>query len=178
MMFGRRWDTDLRCPWDFSSPDWERTLAVYAVDHGNLGVKSAYDYFLFPKGAWGGTNGYDNFPPLAIGRPPWDNWIVFWALAHGMDVVNASDFVLAVHQNHAYNLPGGKRETYGGPEAQRNLALASDERYLYGTLDATHWINRRGTVLPLLSPSALRRRMKTLPDLLRVRLLGIKKWKP
>jgi hypothetical protein len=178
MVFGRRWDTDMDGPFDFSAPDWESRLEKFARAHGKPAIKSALDYFIFPKGAWGGVKGYREFPPLAIGRPPWDNWIVFWALAHGLDAINGSDFIFAMHQNHNYGHPDGQKGVYAGEEARRNLALASDERYLYGTHDATHRIRPDGSIRLALAPITLRRKLSTFPDLMRVRIGGIKNWKP
>ncbi|MBN1439004.1 MAG: hypothetical protein JW929_06290 [Anaerolineales bacterium] len=179
MLFGRRWDTDLREPFDFSGPDWETRLEAHARAHGKPAIKSALDYFMFPKGAWGGEAGLAEFPPIVIGRPAWDNWIVFWCLARRMDAVNGSDFILAVHQNHDYgHHAGGQRGVYAGEEAKRNFALASYERYLYGTPDATHRVRPDGRIVRAYSADILRRRIRTFPDLMRVWVLGRKRWKP
>jgi len=179
LLIGRRWDTEIRDRMDFSGPDWERRLQDVANAKGKAGIKSALDYFLFPKGGWGGAEGFAEFPPLAIGRSAWDNWLVFWALARRMDVINGSDFILAVHQNHDYNhLPGGQQGVSHSEEARRNFALASYERYLYGPPDATHRIRPDGKIIRAYSPDILRRRLKTFPDLLKVWVLGRERWKP
>jgi hypothetical protein len=175
---GRRWDTDIRERLDFSVADWEPRLLEIAQTRGKPGIKSALDYFLFPKGAWGGEAGIAEFPPLAIGRSAWDDWLVFWARARRMDVINGSDFLLAVHQNHDYSHhPQGQYGVVQGEEAKRNFALASYERYLYGTPDATHRIRPDGKIVRAFSLDILRRRLRTLPDLLRVWILGRKRWK-
>jgi hypothetical protein len=179
LLVGRRWDTEIRERLDFSKPDWEPRLIDAAKARGKPGTKSALDYFLFPKGAWGGRTGFDEFPPLAIGRSAWDDWLVFWARARRMDVINGSDFILAVHQNHDYSHhPQGQFGVVQGEEAKRNFALASYERYLYGTPDATFRIRPDGRIVRALSLDILRRRLRTLPDLLRVWILGRKRWKP
>jgi hypothetical protein len=179
LMFGRRWDTEFSGPFDFSAADWDQRLEAHAREHGHAAIKSALDYFMFTKGAWGGAAGLAEFPPIVIGRPAWDNWIVFWALAHRMDVINSTDFVLAVHQQHDYgHHAGGKQGVYAGEEAKRNFELASYERYLYGTPDATHRIRPDGTIARAFSLDILKRRIKTFPDLTRVRILGRKRWKP
>jgi hypothetical protein len=179
LMFGRRWDTDLHEPFDFNIPDWENRLEGFARAHGKPAIKSALDYFMFPKGAWGGQQGIAEFPPIVIGRPPWDNWIVFWALAGKMDAINSSDFIFAIHQNHNYgHYAGGQKGVYAGEEAKRNFALASYERFLYSTPDATHRIRPDGKIVRAFSADILRRRLKTFPDLLRVWIFGRKRWKP
>jgi len=179
LLIGRRWDTDIAGRMDFSKPDWEQNLLDAAKSKGKPGIKSALDYFMFPKGGWGGPEGLAEFPPLAVGRLAWDNWLVFWALARRMDVINASDFILAVHQNHDYSHhPKGESGILRGEEARINLALASDERYLYNTHDATHRIRPDGRIVPAISAHILRRKITTFPDLLRVWVLGRKRWKP
>jgi hypothetical protein len=179
LLVGRRWDTDIRERFDFSRPDWEQRLLDTASSKGKPGIKSALDYFLFPKGAWGGAEGYAEFPPLAIGRSAWDDWLVFWARARRMDVINGSDFILAVHQNHDYSHhPQGQYGVVQGEEARRNFALASYERYLYGTPDATHRIRPDGRIVRSFSSDILRRRLRTAPDLIRVWFFGRKRWKP
>jgi len=67
---------------------------------------------------------------------------------------------------------------YAGEEAKRNFELASYERYLYGTPDATHRIRPDGTIARAFSLDILKRRIKTFPDLMRVRILGRQRWKP
>jgi hypothetical protein len=179
LLIGRRWDTDIRERMDFSLPDWEQNLLDAVKTKGKPGMKSALDYFMFPKGGWGGPEGLAEFPPLAIGRLAWDNWRVFWALARRMDVINGSDFILAVHQNHDYSHhPKGQNGIMLGEEARINFALASYERYLYNTHDATHRIRPDGRIVPAISPHILRRKITTFPDLLRVWVLGRTHWKP
>jgi hypothetical protein len=179
LLVGRRWDTDIRERLDFSAPDWEPRLIDAAKTRGKPGTKSALDYFLFPKGAWGGRAGWDEFPPLAIGRSAWDDWLVYWARARRMDVISGTDFILAVHQNHDYSHhPQGQYGVVQGEEAKRNFALASYERYLYGTPDATHRIRPDGRIVRAFSLDILKRRLRTAPDLLRVWILGRKRWKP
>jgi hypothetical protein len=179
LMFGRRWDVDLPEAFDFSPPDWDARLEEFSNAHGKPGVKSALDYFIFPKGAWGGAEGLAEFPPAVIGRPAWDNWIVFWALARRMDTINSSDFVRAFHQNHDYSFyPTGRPGIHKGEEGRRNYALLSYERYLYGTPDATHRLRPDGKIVRAYSADILRRRVKTFPDLLKVWIFGRKRWKP
>jgi hypothetical protein len=179
LLIGRRWDTDIRERFDFSTADWEPRLIEMAKQYGKPGMKSALDYFMFTKNSWGGQQGLAEFPPLAIGRLAWDNWLVFWALAWKMDVINASDFILAIHQNHDYSHhPAGTPGVMQGEEARINFALASEVRYLYNTHDANLRIRPDGRIVPAISVPILRRRLQTLPDLLRVWILGTRRWKP
>jgi hypothetical protein len=96
-----------------------------------------------------------------------------------MDGINGSDFIFAVHQNHDYtHHPQGRNGVVQGEEARRNFALASYERYLYGTPDATLRVRPEDRIVRAFSFDILRRRLRRLPDLLRVWILGRKRWKP
>ena len=179
LLIGRRWDADINERHDFATADWESRLEEKARRCGKPGMKSALDYFMFPGTAWGGRQGLAEFPPLAIGRLAWDNWLVFWALAWKMDVINASDFIFAIHQNHDYrHHPEGTAGIMQGEEARMNFALASEVRYLYNTQDANLRIRPDGRIVPAISTHILRRRIETLPDLLKVWILGRKRWRP
>ncbi len=75
------------------------------------------DYFAFPRGLYS-----RNTPPLVIGRPSWDNWLLWKARASGAAVVDASAVILAVHQNHDYAYhPDGKVGVWSGEEAIKRL---------------------------------------------------------
>lgn len=67
-----------------------------ARQHGQQGAATAIDYFIYPKGL------YQGMPDFAIGRHYWDNWLVFAARQRGLALIDASESLLAVHQNHGY----------------------------------------------------------------------------
>lgn len=119
LMIGRRWDTDVTAPIDFSRADWEKEIVELAH---SAGIQRAYhniDYFLFPRGL------YAEIPPLVIGRIGWDPWLVGKAHSLGVPVVDASDCVCAVHQNHDYGYhPQGVTGVWQDEEARRNFELA------------------------------------------------------
>jgi len=131
LMVGQRWDMDLDHALDFSQPDWEarlrQQLNTFAVLHPTTGI----DYFVFPRGQWG------EIPPFAIGRTVWDNWLIYRARAHCAAVIDATEAVKAVHQNHDWShVAAGKQWTKEGPEAVRNLELAGGWDHIFTLLDA------------------------------------------
>jgi hypothetical protein len=149
VMVGRRWDLDLNQPWDFSHPDWEANLRAYLSEHGVLHSPTGIDYFVFPPGLW------DPIPPFAVGRTAWDNWLIYQARALGVDVVDATGAVTAIHQNHDYALnvgdfPDGVEEIWKGPEAQRNRALAGGPAHNPNRLNIqdANWLLGRRWLLP------------------------------
>lgn len=160
LMVGQRWDIDLGEPWDFERPDWEERLRRYVVDRGVLHPPAGSDYFVFPRnGAIG------KFPPVAVGRPGWDNWFIYKARKLGIPVVDATKAVAPIHQNHDYSHVRNRTgETYEGPEADWNLSLIGGWDYAFILLDATHIMTSRA-LFPALTYKYLRRRFHKLPIL-------------
>jgi len=136
LMVGQRWDVDLREPWDFHLPDWQSRLRAHVQKEGELHPKEGIDYFVFPRDVFG------TIPPFAVGRPGWDNWMIYRARELSAAVVDASNVVMAVHQNHSYGRFGSKRGRAVSPETQRNRELMGKE---YCTLkDVTHLLQPDG----------------------------------
>jgi hypothetical protein len=139
LMVGRRWNIDLHRPFAFESQDWDENLRLYAKQHGNQGSEYYIDYFVFPKGL------FKNLPPFAIGRAAFDNWLLWKARSSGAIIVDASDMVVAVHQNHDYvHHPQGRDGVYLGPEAKRNQELMGGSHHLFTLDDATHFLTPSG----------------------------------
>jgi hypothetical protein len=74
-----------------------------------------------------------------IGRIWWDHWLVWKARQQGAAVVEASEQVTAVHQNHNYGYhPAGARGVWTDEQAAENYRLAGGRWHLYTINDATH----------------------------------------
>ncbi len=133
LMIGRRWDTDITQPWDFEAPDWQGRLLAFVGKHGKQGTAGAIDYFVFTRGL-----GRDLLP-LALGRLYWDHWFVWHARRKGAAIVDSSDVVVAVHQNHDYSHhPGGSDGVWRGEEARENRRLIGDFHRLLTIDDVGH----------------------------------------
>lgn len=119
LMVGRRWDTDIRESIDFSRQEWEAEIVARARTEGYQRFYHNIDYFLFARGL------YREIPPLMIGRVGWDHWLVGRAYASGAPVVDASETVCAVHQNHDYEYHAqGIEGVWNDAEALTNMELA------------------------------------------------------
>jgi hypothetical protein len=141
LMVGQRWDTDITEPIDFTSPGWAGSLRQFAKVRGVQQKRHFVDYFLFSKGL------YDGVPPLVVGRSWWDHWLVWKALSRNVPVVDCSEAILAIHQNHGYGYhPHGKDGTNDDGLAQRNRYLAGNGKQLRSTVDATHAFRRNGVI--------------------------------
>lgn len=96
LMVGRRWNVEIKGALDFSD-DWESRLLESVRSRGEASSAYWIDYFVFPRGLFGAM------PPFAVGRPAYDNWLIWRARAMGATVVDASSAVMAVHQRHDYS---------------------------------------------------------------------------
>ena len=74
------------------------SLVTEVMGDGKL-FNAATDYFAFPKY----TFEYRDWPDFAIGRYFWDPWIMWRALQMGVPVVDVTEAVFAIHQNHPPN---------------------------------------------------------------------------
>lgn len=128
LMVGQRWDLKLDRHLSFL-PGWERALTKVAFEHGAKHGDRAMDYLIF-RGGWP-----LDMPDFAVGRTAYDNWMVFKARQEGVPVVNASQDVTLIHQDHE-DLRKKKRRQ---PATRRNRELLwaqTDE--CWGIGNATH----------------------------------------
>lgn len=140
LMAGRRWDVELRELLDFDRPAWEEEIRQFAKKTNRQRPAQWIDYFVFRKGLY-----YRKIPEFLIGRPGWDNWLLWSAAASGVRVIDVSAVVCAVHQNHDYSYhPQGEKGVWGGEEAQENYRLLDGQRKFRTLEDASHVLRSDG----------------------------------
>ena len=128
---GQRWDLEVRERLDFS-PGWPDRLRVRTAREGKLHRASGSDYFIFPRDC------FMDMPAFAIGRAGWDNWMIYAGRTHGWPVIDASQDIQIIHQNHNYaHLPGGQPH-YRLPETFENIRLAGGKRAIFELPDTSH----------------------------------------
>jgi hypothetical protein len=155
LMVGHRCDLDVKEPLDFSKPDWRDRIRSLARERGKLRPPQWIDFFVFPRGLLRGQ-----VPDFAVGRPGYDNWLLWKVRSMGIPVVDATDVILAIHQNHDHSQQGGESTFWNGTEAQANYALLGKGHF--ATLDnATYRLTRDGLHLNYYHWVALAKR-KTL----------------
>jgi hypothetical protein len=139
LMAGRRWDLRVNDPLDFGL-DWREKLRMQVARHGQLHSPAGIDYFLFKRGLW------EDIPPFAIGRPAYDNWLLYHARSRGISLVDATRAVMAVHQNHDYpsHLQRERGVRWKSPEAKRNVELAGGRLRFLTVMNATHVLTPAG----------------------------------
>jgi hypothetical protein len=131
LIVGQRWDLDVRDRLQFDD-GWPGRLRDRIKTAGRLHPPAGSDYFVFPK------DEFDHMPPFALGRAGWDNWMIFAGRELGIPVIDASDAITLVHQNHDYaHLPGGQPH-YRLPESEDNVRMAGGRETIF-TLQDVNW---------------------------------------
>ena len=140
LMVGRRWDTEIKEAFAFERADWQTRLRGEVLRHAKRRTPEWIDYFAFPRAVYA-----TDVPPFVVGRVFWDNWLVWKARDAKFPVVDVSQVVMAVHQNHDYSYhPQGRQGVFYGKEAGRNYELAGGWRHLRTIADATEVLCEEG----------------------------------
>jgi hypothetical protein len=170
LMVGRRWDVDVTQALDFSQPGWQEAIVQRARQEGFQRLYYNIDYFGFRRGL------FRDIPKLVIGRNWWDQWLVWKAAAVGAPVLDVSDAVCAVHQNHDYSYhPQGMAGVWNDEITKENFRLAGGWGHLHTIEDARYRLGPTG-LQPnhgyWLAPAKrrVRRVQKILRDTARTRL--------
>jgi hypothetical protein len=141
LIVGQRWDVDITEPWDFGHKEWGAHLRQHVQRSGVLHPPLGSDYFIFPR-----ESPLAHLPRFAVGRPGWDNWLIFHARKLGIPVIDATKAVFIIHQNHDYShVPNRIANDYRGPECSTNLQLIVDrgDGFDFDLVDATHVITEK-----------------------------------
>ncbi len=136
LIIGQRWDLDVRDDLDFTG-EWVDRMQQEIKTRARRHPRGGSDYFLFPK------NVFEYIPPFAIGRAGWDNWMIYEARQKGWKVVDGSEAINIIHQDHDYShLPGGKPH-YKLPETFDNIKAGGGKRTIF-VLDDCDYILKNG----------------------------------
>lgn len=142
LMVGQRWNARITRRLDFGDPATVPSLRRMIPWQVRLYLSSSSDYFVFPR-----AGGLGRLPPFAVGRPWWDNWMMYAARCQGVPLVDATRGVTALHQWHDYgHVPQGSGQDFAGPEADEHARLVAGWDHVYGLSDATHLLVRRRLV--------------------------------
>jgi len=136
IMAGRRWDIEVKEEINFNEIDWENKLHSRIVKDGKFHGFSGIDYFVFPRGL------LINLPPFAVGRPGWDNWLIYHAHSINVPVIDASDVITVIHQNHKPIYRSKHKEV------QKNLELTGSFSNMCTLRDADWILTHRGLKRP------------------------------
>lgn len=130
LMVGQRYNTPITQEINFT-PGWWQTIFKIAINSGHMHSASGLDYFLMP------VNSFWGLPDLVVGHWYWDNYMVAEALRRNLMVIDATEVVMAVHQQHDYShVPGGLQGIASGDVSASNRAHLPNGK-VGTTLDVT-----------------------------------------
>jgi hypothetical protein len=121
LIAGQRWDLEVTELIDFSS-GWQERLWSQVKSQGHRHRRVGSDYFIFPRTC------YTDTPDMTVGRAYWDNWMIYWARHNRWPMIDGSEGIQIIHQNHDYShLPQGQSH-HKHPETFENIRLGGGAR--------------------------------------------------
>lgn len=138
LIVGQRQNINLDKEIDFTT-NWESEIDSLVVKTGMIHPfdQSGSDFFAFPKSQY--QKG--DIPELMVGRAGWDLWMIYNGRIKGFKVIDLSETIMIVHQNHDYSHRKVKFDSY--EEDEESLSnykkLPQKEMYLY-TLPACNYM--------------------------------------
>ena len=97
LIIGHRWDLDVKNIINFNVAQKDKTYWPSMVKEAKKHASSGIDYFVFKK------NTFKKLPHFTIGRFGYDNWLIWYSRRRFIPVIDISNQVKVIHQNHHYN---------------------------------------------------------------------------
>ena len=142
LVCGRRWDLDVTEEINFKDRGWSCNLLKKVKKEGIKHGLSGMDYFIFPRNLV-------NMPAFAVGRPAWDSWLIYDMRSRRVPVINATDAITIIHQNHDFSHSKfGEKKRVGGPEWQKNIEIAGGLTNMMTLRDADWTLGKNGLRRP------------------------------
>jgi hypothetical protein len=117
----------------FDDAETEVELRRRAATAGVLRGPTWIDFFVFPRGTVG------SLPAFAVGRPAWDNWMIWRGRSLRIPVIDVSATALVIHQEHAYgHVEQNRGSRWDGPEGDRNRQLLQFDERAFSLDDVSH----------------------------------------
>lgn len=148
LMSGRRWDLDIKEEINFDDFGWEKKILNKIKKEGKLHGYSGIDYFVFPK------NLPYILPDFAVGRIGWDNWLIYCIKKLKISIIDATEAITAIHQNHGFfhsKFGNERSRRVEGPELERNIKLAGGLTNMCTLRDADWILTKKSLQRPKLS---------------------------
>lgn len=97
LLVGHRWDLKVENLINFNEAAAVSLFWEMSEMKSKKASPAAIDYFGFRK------NSLKKIPDFVVGRPGYDNWLIWYARRNFMPVVDISEEVKVIHQSHHYN---------------------------------------------------------------------------
>lgn len=134
LLIGQRWDASITTELAIT-PGWHEEFIPGIMKTAVLHTAVGSDYFVFPRGE------YEDIPAFAVGRAGWDNWMIYKGRVEQIAVIDSSNAITVIHQNHDFShFPNGKIHRMQ-PESVDNLDLAGGRHTVFSLYDSNYKIN-------------------------------------
>lgn len=134
LISGQRRDVEIFDNINYNDTCWENNFREYVIKN-HKPLHGGIDYLIFSKGI------FSNLPAFAVGRAGWDNWMIYNSRKLNIPTINATQTIMAIHQNHSYShVPQKTGTNYSGPESDNNYILSGGRRIYLWNLDDANWI--------------------------------------
>ena len=117
---GRRYDLTVEREIEFANPSWRTLLSEDIAQNGALHGPSAIDYVVYPKDMMPMI-----LPPFPMNMPGWDPWFLYEHKRNGIPVVDLSQLVRVVHQNHETKRENAAKQRRWRTDSQSMRKLSS-----------------------------------------------------
>jgi hypothetical protein len=138
-MSGKRWDLGVTEKIDFDDINWQINIINNAKKNGKLHGFSGMDYWVLP------ANAPFEIPPFIVGRPGMDSWLVYKSRFVKMPVIDSTNVIDIVHQNHDYPQ---KKKDFFEIEKKRNISLAGGQINMMTLREADYILTEKGLEKP------------------------------
>jgi hypothetical protein len=156
VLAGQRWDLAVTNQFNYNS-DFYDQLIQKIKQSGRRHPPMGSDYFIFPRGC------YLDVLDFAIGRAGWDNWMMFKSRFEAWPLIDASDDITVIHQDHDYSHLANGQPHYRLPETQKNVALAGGDYSIFTLKDSSHRLSRGLIKPPGLNLKRIWREIEIMP---------------
>ena len=130
LISGRRYNFKVEDEIDFQKVNNLFDLQSDLKQDGELYNFSGKDYFIFKKGTV-------QMRPFAVGRVFWDDWFLFHMRTNNIPIINATNSINVIHQNHDYSHSKyGKKTMVWGPEMDYNKIILGHSTNILSLRDA------------------------------------------
>ena len=140
LMVGHRLDMDVNSIIDFKNSENNKYFWQLVDKQSIRHAPSGIDYFVYNKNLWG------NLPDFIIGRPGYDNWLIWKARRRLIPITDATESVKAVHQNHHFNFHNITDDPKIVHESEGNFNRKLVKKKSLNILDSTHQISNGNIV--------------------------------
>lgn len=156
LLVGRRWNLGVNQMVNFQDPEERISFKEHVFNEAALNRPLGSDYFVFKKNSLG------ELPSFLVGRPYWDNWMIYNARSRNIPVIDCSQAIVDVHQNHDYaHVPQGIHNSWYGPEAESNDELVGKQK-VFSLWDSTHLIDASLNITRASGDQYIKRKIQTL----------------